>query len=630
MAVKIQFRRGTASEWNLNNPILSQGEAGWETDTGRFKVGNGLTPWNSLAYSSGVTGPTGSTPTVSVGTTTTLNPGSNATVANSGTSTAAVLNFGIPIGATGPQGALGPTGPTGPTGAQGITGPTGAASQVTGPTGPTGPTGAQGVTGPTGADSQVTGPTGPTGPQGAQGVPITLKGSVATVAALPSTGNVLNDAYIVDENGDIYVWDGSQWYSAGQIVGATGPTGPQGIQGVTGPQGDLGPTGPSGVISVTGPITNTGTAIAAVLGLDQSLIETENITWEVYNTEEDLPSATLKHGMFAHVHGTGYSYYAHAGSWVKLAKDSDPRFIDTRTPTDGTVTTAKIVDANVTNVKLENSSLTIGSTLVSLGGTANTIAGLTLTSPTISTISNTGTLTLPTSTTTLLGTHQYTAKGDLLAGTAAGTVGILSAGTNGYALTTNSSTATGLEWLSVVPASYAVSNLNQSASAVDVYPRIGNSSAALTNGTTYLSFFTPLSNITISSLTVVSANTGASGTTLARLGLYTFDGTTATLVARTASDVTLFGTTNTLYNRSFDIVGGYPANYTLQAGQRYALGIIWVGSTSPTVYTAYNSVPGIISSLSPRISGTVPLQSDLPLTSNSLSATTVAPWGRLS
>jgi hypothetical protein len=128
----------------------------------------------------------------------------------------------------------------------------------------------------------------------------------------------------------------------------------------------------------------------------------------------------------------------------------------------------------------------------------------------------------------------------------------------------------------------------------------------------------------------VSANTGASGTTLARLGLYTFDGTTATLVARTASDVTLFGTTNTLYNRSFDIVGGYPANYTLQAGQRYALGIIWVGSTSPTVYTAYNSVPGIISSLSPRISGTVPLQSDLPLTSNSLSATTVAPWGRLS
>jgi len=163
-----------------------------------------------------------------------------------------------------------------------------------------------------------------------------------------------------------------------------------------------------------------------------------------------------------------------------------------------------------------------------------------------------------------------------------------------------------------------------------VYPRVGNSSAALTNGTVYLSFFTPLWNVTISSLTVVSANTAASGTTLARIGLYTFDGTTVTLVARTASDLTLLGTTNTLYNRSLDVIGGYPANYTLVAGQRYALGVIWTGVTSPTVYTAYNAVPGIISSLAPRISGAVPTQVDLPLTSNSLSATTVAPWGRLS
>ena len=524
MAVKVQFRRDTAANWTSNNPTLSQGEVGYEYDTGRFKVGTGSTPWSGLAYSSGVTGPTGPSSTATIGTVTTLAAGASATVTNSGTSTAAIYNFGIPQGVTGPTGPTGSTGPTGPS----ITGPTG----------------------PTGAASTVTGPTGPTGPQGAQGVPITLKGSKATVGNLPVSGNSLNDAWIVDADGDVYVWDGTQWYSAGQIVGATGPTGPQGITGPTGPQGDLGPTGPSGVISVTGPITNTGTSTAANIGIDQTLLS-------IANTQvTGLGTASVKN-----IPATGNA------SNTEVVYGTDTRLSDTRTPTDNTVTTAKIVDANVTNVKLANSSLTIGSTSVSLGGTATTVAGLTLTTPVISTISNTGTLTLPTSTTTLLGTHQYTAKGDILAGTAAGTVAALSAGTDGYALTSNSSAATGLAWLSVVPASYAAGNLNQSTSVVDVYPRVGNSSAALTNGTVYLSFFTPLWNVTISSLTVVSANTAASGTTLARIGLYTFDGTTVTLVARTASDLTLLGTTNTLYNRSLDVIGGYPANYTLVAGQ---------------------------------------------------------------
>ena len=53
---------------------------------------------------------------VSVGTTSTLSAGSPATVSNSGTTYNAVLNFGIPQGI---QGATGPTGPTGPTGSTG-------------------------------------------------------------------------------------------------------------------------------------------------------------------------------------------------------------------------------------------------------------------------------------------------------------------------------------------------------------------------------------------------------------------------------------------------------------------------------------------------------------------------------
>jgi hypothetical protein len=50
MAVRIQFRRGTAAEWTAANPTLGAGEAGYETDTAKFKLGTGNTVWNSLDY----------------------------------------------------------------------------------------------------------------------------------------------------------------------------------------------------------------------------------------------------------------------------------------------------------------------------------------------------------------------------------------------------------------------------------------------------------------------------------------------------------------------------------------------------------------------------------------------------
>lgn len=66
----------------------------------------------------GVFGPTGPTgpqgpATITIGTTTTGNPGTNASVTNVGTNENAILNFTIPAGATGAQGIQGPTGPSG-------------------------------------------------------------------------------------------------------------------------------------------------------------------------------------------------------------------------------------------------------------------------------------------------------------------------------------------------------------------------------------------------------------------------------------------------------------------------------------------------------------------------------------
>lgn len=61
MADRIQFRRGTASAWTSINPILAQGEPGFETDTGYLKVGDGLSPWAALPYVSSSPGGGGGT-----------------------------------------------------------------------------------------------------------------------------------------------------------------------------------------------------------------------------------------------------------------------------------------------------------------------------------------------------------------------------------------------------------------------------------------------------------------------------------------------------------------------------------------------------------------------------------------
>ena len=50
VVTQIQVRRGTASQWTSANPTLAAGEWGYETDTGKVKIGNGSTAWTSLSY----------------------------------------------------------------------------------------------------------------------------------------------------------------------------------------------------------------------------------------------------------------------------------------------------------------------------------------------------------------------------------------------------------------------------------------------------------------------------------------------------------------------------------------------------------------------------------------------------
>ena len=176
-------------------------------------------------------------------------------------------------GVAGPAGAKGDIGATGPQGIQGIAGPQGpiGPAGADGAAGIQGPAGADGVAGPAGADGAAgsTGPVGPQGeigPQGIQGVAgpkgdkgdkgdtgadgssFAVKGSRDDVADLPATGNVNGDAYLVD--GDMYVWNDTQFDNAGPLQG---PAGPQGTQGEVGPQGPQGEAGPQGIQGVQGP-----------------------------------------------------------------------------------------------------------------------------------------------------------------------------------------------------------------------------------------------------------------------------------------------------------------------------------------------------------------------------------------
>jgi hypothetical protein len=55
MAIRIQLRRDTAANWTSANPTLRAGEVGIETDTLKFKIGNGTQTWTQITTYANVT-----------------------------------------------------------------------------------------------------------------------------------------------------------------------------------------------------------------------------------------------------------------------------------------------------------------------------------------------------------------------------------------------------------------------------------------------------------------------------------------------------------------------------------------------------------------------------------------------
>lgn len=106
------------------------------------------------------------------------------------------------------------------------------------------------------------------------------------------------------------------------------------------------------------------------------------------------------------------------------------------------------------------------------------------------------------------------------------------------------------------------------------------------SGTVRFVYWTQAVNRTISNLVTASGGTAAAATpTLCRMGLYTVAANgVLTLVARSASDTGMYASTQQEYPKALDTAGGYPASYTLVAGQRYAGAVLVVsGATMPTL-----------------------------------------------
>ena len=183
MALRFQFPGKNAAEWIAVNPVLLAREIGIESDTQKFKIGDGVTPWNSLPYG-GIKGDTGAASTI---------PGPPGAKGDPGVTGPQGIQGspGADSVVPGPPGIQGEQGEGGPQGIQGLAGSPGAQGPQgdKGDTGDQGPQGIQGITGAAGpkGDDGDAGPQGIQGIQGPQGPAGPTVGYTINVQALTSS-----------------------------------------------------------------------------------------------------------------------------------------------------------------------------------------------------------------------------------------------------------------------------------------------------------------------------------------------------------------------------------------------------------------------------------------------------------
>lgn len=333
---RLLLRGGPSSEWLAKDPVLMAREPALDTTTWGMKVGDGTSTWSELDYvwggedynlvvgtvtlgtsgtaaasitgtaphqqlnltlprgltgatgATGATGPAGPPSSLTMGTVTTLAPGTNATASLSGTAPNYTLALSVPRGATGQTGATGMEGPQGPKGDTGATGPTGPTNSLTMGTVTRGVDPAASITGT--SPNQVlhlTLPQGDTGPQGPTGPSVTLAvgtvttGAAGTNAAATITGTTpdytlgltiprgatgtaatITSATVTTLDPGAAATVSLGGTSSARTFAFGIPRGDTGAQGPEGPQGPIGETGAglqvAGTVSTASNLPTTG------------------------------------------------------------------------------------------------------------------------------------------------------------------------------------------------------------------------------------------------------------------------------------------------------------------------------------------------------------------------------------
>jgi len=175
--------------------------------------------------------------------------------------------------------------------------------------------------------------------------------------------------------------------------------------------------------------------------------------------------------------------------------------------------------------------------------------------------------------------------------------------------------------------------LNGSTTGLDLYPRFNalgtTASTAMTSGTIRTTTFVPMSNISVSNVSVIvtaTKSTTGSTTEFGRFALASFDGTsTYTILARTAQ-TTGFATATGLTTIALD------STVNLTAGTTYAVLFLWYsnGTITTTPSIAGSTVASTISFANPKMGGASSGNTDISATSVTASVAPAAVhWARL-
>ncbi len=126
------------------------------------------------------------------------------------------------------------------------------------------------------------------------------------------------------------------------------------------------------------------------------------------------------------------------------------------------------------------------------------------------------------------------------------------------------------------------------AGGLETLPRFGLADLAGTSGQLWVSYVTAVASGPIGRLMVATGSVAGDSITLARAALFTADPDgSLTKVAQTANDVTIGAGTFSPYDRVLSTAGGFPAQYVISRGRRYALGFLQVAGTAANIQGAF-------------------------------------------